>query len=376
MRDSLYLAWRYVCHHRVTTAVLVASITLIAYLPVALQLIVNSAEQHFRARAESTPLVVGPRGSQLELILACVFFDRPHETVMRMEQAQRIDADQLGQTIPLHVRFRTRDCPIVGTTSDYFDLRNLHVAKGSGMRMLGECVVGARAAERLGITVGSKIPVTSAPTFVLDDAPLRLHVVGILAATETPDDHAIFVELETTWVLEGLGHGHVSGVAHGSPEAAEYTDITEDNVSRFHFHSDQAKFPITAIFVLPTSQKNETLLEGHYLSPEDTAQLARPSDVMNAMLEKVLMVRSYMIVMIVIVSSVTVLTLALVIALSIRLRKNERCTMAKLGCSRWTLGTILGGQMLLVLAASAALTVILVLVTDAYGTELVRLLIL
>ena len=84
MGGSLYLAWRYVRHQRATTAVLVASITLIAYLPAALEVIVRNAEQHFRARAVSTPLVVGARGSPLELVLASVYFDEPYEDVLRM----------------------------------------------------------------------------------------------------------------------------------------------------------------------------------------------------------------------------------------------------------------------------------------------------
>jgi putative ABC transport system permease protein len=66
MRDSLFLAWHYLRHHRITTIVLIVSIALILYLPAALQSIVFDAEKHFRARAESTPLVIGPRGSGLE----------------------------------------------------------------------------------------------------------------------------------------------------------------------------------------------------------------------------------------------------------------------------------------------------------------------
>ena len=78
MRDSFYLAWQYLRYHRMITAVLVGSITLIIYLPAALQTIVANADEHFRSRADSTPLVVGPRGSSLELVLGSVYFDKPH----------------------------------------------------------------------------------------------------------------------------------------------------------------------------------------------------------------------------------------------------------------------------------------------------------
>jgi len=116
MRDSLYLAWQYVFHHRGTTAILIASITLIAYLPAALQVIARNAEDHFRDRADSTSLVVVPRGSDLDLVLASVYFDKPCDDVLRIDQLQRIEQQELGQAIPLHTRFQARETSIVGTT--------------------------------------------------------------------------------------------------------------------------------------------------------------------------------------------------------------------------------------------------------------------
>lgn len=374
MGGSLYLAWKYVRHHRATTAILVASITLITYLPAAIEVFVHNAEQHFRSRAASTPLVVGARGSPLELVLASVYFDAPQDNVLRMEQLQQLEKQELGHAIPLHTRFRARDHAIVGTTTQYARLRNLRVARGRTWNMLGECVVGARAAAQLDIDVGDKVPVSTGSAFTLDNAPLRLNVVGILAPTETPDDEAIFVDLKTTWVVEGLGHGHAKGAQHGSPEAASYTDITRDNVGSFHFHGNKARFPITAIIVVPASAKAETLLLGQYLSLDATAQIARPRDVMDALLSKVLMVRSYMIAIIAVVSLVTLMTMSLVVVLSIRLRRDEITTMSKIGCSRFAMASILGSQILIILAISAATATVLTLITDAYGRELVRLL--
>jgi len=375
MSGSLYLAWHYIRSHRTTTAILVASITLIAYLPAALDVIVDSAATHFRSRAESTPLVVGARSSPLELVLASAYFDKPHEEVLRMEQLQRIEKQELGQAIPVHTRFKARDRLIVGTTSDYAQLRNLRIAEGRMWEMLGECVVGSRVADELGLGVGSKVPVSSKTAFALADAPLRLNVVGRLAETETPDDHAIFVALRTTWIIEGLGHGHVKDAAHGSPAAVEYTDITKENVGSFHFHGDRAELPLTAVIVVPASQKAETLLMGQYLSPEETVQIVRPVDVMDTLLAKVFMIRSYIIAITTVVSFVTLLTMSLVIVLSIRLRRAEIATMSKMGCSRFAIASILGSQILILLVLSSVSAAVLTLITDAYGAELVRFLV-
>ena len=199
MRDSLFLAWQYLRHHRLTTCVLIASMSLILFLPAGLQVIVNHAEQHYGARAAETPLLVGPKGSPLELVVAGLYFDKPLPAVTTMEHFQGIESLEYGTAIPLHVRYRARNFPIVGTTSEYSRLRGLRTAKGSFWKMLGECVIGASVARRLGLQVGDKIPVTTSTTFELDNPPLRLRVAGVLAPTQTPDDEAIIVALETAW---------------------------------------------------------------------------------------------------------------------------------------------------------------------------------
>ena len=38
--------------------------------------------------------------------------------------------------------------------------------------------------------------------------PLKMRVTGILAPTGTPDDLAVFTDVKTAWVIDGIGHGH------------------------------------------------------------------------------------------------------------------------------------------------------------------------
>ena len=376
MRDSLFLARQYLLHHRLTTAVLVAAVTLIMFLPAALQVIVDNAEQHFRSRAATTPLLVGPKGSQLELVLGSLYFDKRSQRVMRLEQLKRIEKQELGTAIPLHTRFAARDHLVVGTNKDYFQLRQLQIRRGRMWNMLGECVIGTGVANRLQIQVGDKIPVSTSAAFILDSPPLRLSVAGIVDSNETPDDDAIFVSLETTWIIEGLGHGHTRGAKHGSPEAELYTDITRENAASFHFHGRRDRFPVTAIIVIPASDKAETILLGQYFSPEETAQIVRPHQVMDSLLKRVVMVRSYMIAIIAVVSMVTSIMMALVFILSIRLRRAEIVTMSKMGCSRFKIASILGSQITIILAMSFGIAAVLTLATNEFGPELVRLLIL
>ena len=209
MRDMLYLAWRYLVFHRVKTAVLVGSITLIVYLPVGLTSLVSESARELTARAAATPLLVGAKGSPLELVLSSLYFESDVPPSLRYAEVKRIQQSGLGTAIPLSTRSRTRHSTIVGTSLDYFAFRGLQLDKGQPFGMLGECVLGSQAARIAGAAPGGAV--MSKPENVFDLAgayPLKLHVVGVLKPAGTPDDRAVFVDVRTAWVIEGLGHGH------------------------------------------------------------------------------------------------------------------------------------------------------------------------
>ncbi len=163
MSGPFYLAWRYMASQRVKSAILVASITLIVYLPVGLNVLVGQSAAELTSRAESTPLLIGARASALELVLASLYFEsRPPEPTRYAELA-RIEESGFAEPIPLHVRFRALGQPVVGTTLEYLDFRGLRIAAGRRMTVLGECVVGAAAATRLGLAPGDAV-ITSPET--------------------------------------------------------------------------------------------------------------------------------------------------------------------------------------------------------------------
>jgi putative ABC transport system permease protein len=282
----------------------------------------------------------------------------------------RVAESGLAEPIPLYVRFRSRDHPIVGTTLEYFEFRRLRFAAGRAMAVLGECVVGARLAASLGIGPGDAV--VSSPESVFDLAgvyPLRMRVVGVLAPSHTPDDLAVFVDLKTAWIIEGLGHGHQDLAA---PEAAagvlsregnritanasvvQYNEITEENIDSFHFHGDLAGNPITAL----------------------PSQIVRPIAVMNDLLDTILTIQSYVVAAILIVAAATLATAALVFLLSLRLRRREIETMVKIGGSRLCVAAVLISEVVVVLVLGAALAGGLTFVTSRFGSAAIRTFIL
>jgi putative ABC transport system permease protein len=370
----------------------VASITLVAYLPAGLRVVVGESAAQLTARADATPLLVGAKGSPLELVLSSLYFDADPPAPTSAAAAERVRDSGLARAIPLYVRFSVRDVPIVATSIDYFELRGLRPAAGRLMAVLGECVLGAVAAEALGVGVGDAV--VSSPESVFDLAgvyPLKMSVVGVLEPTHTPDDRAVFVDVKTAWVIEGLGHGHQD---LSRPEAAagvldregdritanaslqQYNEITPANIDSFHFHGDPSAYPLSAVLVVPQSDKAEVILMGRYESADGLEQIVRPRRVMDRLLATVFTVREFVVGAMLLVALATAATAALVFLLSIRLRRSEIATMHRIGGSRRRVGAVLASEIVVVVAASALLAAVLTWLTSRFGEALIRRLLL
>ncbi len=292
MSHVLYMAWRYLAYHRYKTAILVLSMTLIIYIPVGLRVLVGQSEQELTARAEATPLLIGAKGSAVELVLSSLYFSGQAPSAMAFGEVGRIADSGLAQPIPLYARFRSQDDPIVGTTLDYFEFRGLAVARGRQMTMLGHCVLGAAVAKRRGLSPGDTV--VSSPENVFDLAgvyPLKMRVTGVLGVSGGPDDNAIFTDIKTAWIIEGHGHGHqdlanpeaAAGVLRREGEriianasVVQYNEITDDNIDSFHFHGDVDDYQISAIVAVPPDQKSLALLMGRYETGDTPLQILRP----------------------------------------------------------------------------------------------------
>jgi len=388
VNDTLYMAWRYLVHHKVKTAILVLSIALIVYLPIGLKVIVDQSADSLTERAEATPLIIGAKGSPLELALNTLYFESDTPVTMSYSEAGRVSGYGMATPIPLYARFRADEQPIIGTTLDYFDFRRLNIAEGRQMAMLGECVLGATAAERLGVSPGGSV--ISSPDSVFDIAgayPLKMAVVGVLARTDSPDDEAVLVDVKTAWVIAGLAHGHQDlskpeatsqvlrkedGVVVGNAAVVQYNEITSDNVDSFHFHGDTSAFPVTAVIAVPRDVKTSALLQGKYLGVDERVQIIRPLDVIDDLLETVISVRSYVVTAVIIVGVSTLITTVLVFLLSLRLRRREILTMHRIGGSRKRIVGILVAEIVATVFIGLCLAGVLTALTARFGAAVIQ----
>jgi putative ABC transport system permease protein len=387
---SLHLAWRYVAHHRVRTLLLALALGLTLALPLAVRTLLRTAQQEWRSRAQATPLVLGAKGSALELTLNALYFRRQGVDPIPFASTHLVRDTGLGLPIPLHVRFHSQESPIVGTSLDYFGFRGLQIADGKTLGRLGDCVVGAEVARARNLKPGSFV--MSSPEQVFDLAgvyPLNMRVTGILAENHTADDKAIFVDVKTAWLIEGIAHGHEDlvktadatqiqekqeGNVVGSKAVRMYAEVTDDNIGGFHFHGDPDSFSLTGVLVAPKDAKSQALLLGKFQNGADKQplQLVQPPQEMDALLATLVQAERFALLLLLLLGAAVVLIVILVFALSFRLRRREFATLEDIGISRGTIALVKTCEVLMVGAASLAIVASTLWLVQHYGAALVR----
>ncbi len=390
MKEIIYMAWRYLRYYWAKSSILIVSISLILFLPSGLRVLVNQSADMLKIRAESTPLLIGAKGSSIDLTLSALYFKAPHTEPIPFQEVSRLSQTELGRGIPLHLRYVADEQRIVGTTMEYIKYRGLTLERGRWMAFLGECVVGSEAAKKLDVDVGDYVFSSPGSAFdVSGSFPLKMMVTGILEPSGSEDDGIVLVDVKTTWVIAGLAHGHenVNTTEENDARIVQRTDsnvvansslllhteITPENISTFHFHGDSNNFPIDAVIVVPQNFKASVLLRGRYGEDETQVQMIVPSEVVEGLIETMFSIRDWIIIGSLLVGVGTIMTVFLVFNLSIRLRRREIGTIHMIGGGHRRMNLILAAEIIFVCATAAGLSGLLTLLVSRFGGVAVRM---
>jgi len=380
IRDALFLATRYLRASVWRTAVLVLGTTVALFLPVFTVISVDLVGGALMQRAEESPSLIGAKGNEFDLTMSSLYFRGQVTDFITVAEQNR--ASLYGLAIPLFVSYSTGGTPIVGTSLEYLDARQMSIARGRAPAVLGELVAGAEIARRYDLDPGDTVRSDLTNLYnIAGSYPIVLKVVGILAPSASPDDEAFFADLKTTWLLDGRLHGHreVDSELALNPEADEgenleataaiflFTDFSAQSPESFHLHGDLQDAPLTAVLVFPESQRSHDQLIGDF-ALEDTLQAVRPTLVMRTVLGIVLRVQDGLSIYFATVATSTIAFFGLVLTLSLRLRRAEMRLMRRIGCSRSAIALIVGTEVGLIVVAAVSLTAL----ASAVALTLVR----
>ena len=183
----------------------------------------------------------------------------------------------------------------------------MRLEEGSLFSRIGQCVIGSDVAKSSQKGVGDFLLTTpETDVNIAGINPIKMQITGVLTANGTSDDQAIFTDLKTTWIIDGLGHGHQDIEEEDNPNlfldktdkmatvnkgVVPYIEITDDNLGSFHFHGKLEDFPITAVICDPNNEKAATRLEGR-INTLEKLQIVAPSSVIRNLMKKILQVKS------------------------------------------------------------------------------------
>ncbi len=167
-------------------------------------------------------LVVGAKGSPLQLILATVLqIDVPTGNI-RLSDVEFLRRHPLvAATIPMAMGDNVAGFRLIGTEPSWFAARGVELASGRIWEAPMEIVLGAEVARATGLRLGSSVLGSHGLVGGMVHADHPYTVVGIAKPTGTSADRLVITALESVWRV----HEHATGPR--GPEAHEEgTEIT------------------------------------------------------------------------------------------------------------------------------------------------------
>ncbi len=230
------MALRYLGFRWLVTTLTVASIALGASLVCGVLALRHESDRALSRDAGLYDLVVGGKGSPLQLVLASVYHVDSPTGNLPYADYQRLRRDpRVRWAAPIGLGDNYQGYRIVGTESHFFDLRDrddepfFRLSSGRVFEDRFEVVLGSHVAAVTGLADGDEffgthglVPVPGGE--VHRDFPYR--VSGVLEPTGTAQDRAIFATLESVWEIhetEERLHSAIQGnamLADGSEREA------------------------------------------------------------------------------------------------------------------------------------------------------------
>jgi putative ABC transport system permease protein len=183
----------------------------------------NQLQSKFSKNISGIDMVVGAKGSPLQLILSGVYqIDAPTGNIPMKELEMLQNNPLIKQVLPLSMGDNYQGFRIVGTTAPYLKHFSTTYAAGGGFKNTMEVVVGSKAAKKIGLGVGSTF--TSSHGLEKEGekhGDKTYKVAGILKYNNSVVDNLILCNLESIWEVH-----HHKEIAENEEIHAEDQNIT------------------------------------------------------------------------------------------------------------------------------------------------------
>ena len=235
------LAWRYLWARPMLTALNLMLLSLGLAAIGFVVLVSEQMEQGLKRDLGGIDLVVGAKGSPMQILLAGVFhLDQSTGNIPLATVSQLRAQPLVAQAVPISLGDSFQGFRIVGTTADYLGLYQLSLAQGQAWKAPMQAVLGADVASRSGLKPGDRFHGTHGLASGGDEHEEAYEVTGVLATTGGVIDRLVLTDLASVWEAHAA-HGHGRGGegredehGHGHGEVA---------------HPDEASLEVSMVLV-------------------------------------------------------------------------------------------------------------------------------
>jgi len=198
---TIVFSWRYLWSRPLAAALNLLLLSLGLASITFLLLVSHQINQAFERDLAGIDVVVGAKGSPMQLILSGVFqLDVPTGNIPLAAVKALQSHPQVAQVIPISMGDSFRGFRIVGTTLDYVRHYDAQLAQGVLWKSSMQAVLGARVARQSGLKVGDTFTGThglAAGGHAHGQSPYT--VTGILAPNGSVLDRLVLTPTESVW---------------------------------------------------------------------------------------------------------------------------------------------------------------------------------
>ena len=334
------LAYKSLLNRRASVLMTLLTIAISVMLLLSIERVRVDAKSSFSNTISGTDLIVGARTGDIQLLLSSVFRIGHTNNGVSWQSYQYITKQRgVKWSIPISLGDSHKGQAVLGTTLDYFKhyrfakKQSLAFEQGQAFSSINEVVIGSEVASKLAYKTGDEIVIShgmgNTSFHHHDDNPFK--VVGILKPTGTPVDKTLHVPLAAIELIHGGGHhdhddhhDHSSHALVGHPkqitaflmgfDSPLYTLQIRRNINQFK--------PEPLLAIMPTVTLKE-LWE------------------MLAIIEKILLLFSFVVVIISLLGMLTTLLA------NLNQRRRELAILRSVGARPWQLFSLISIESLL-----------------------------
>lgn len=226
------LSWKYLIDKPLNTGLNVLLLALGLSIITVLLLVEEQFESKMNRDATGIDMVIGAKGSPLQLVLSSVYHvDFPTGNIP-LKEAQKVSRNRLiKNAIPMALGDNYEGYRIVGSNHDYLSLYQAELSAGSAWNKPFEVVLGSKVAKAKGFQVGDTFIGAhgiEAASHHHDQQPFQ--VVGVLAPANNVLDQLIVTSVESVWYAhdDEIGPEKLDQEVNktGFPEADQDRELT------------------------------------------------------------------------------------------------------------------------------------------------------